>query len=108
MPIFDAITDTLRYALGLGPHPATLVQQSALGQTTMSVQVPVSSPALSPTPNFNSHLDLVDVEFWKRKLEESKAKEENAMFSVSRPNSYIRVFAVLEQTLREGSRCSPN
>ena len=80
--ISDVMTAILRYALNQGPHPATLTQQAALLQTTMSVQVPISSPVLSPTPSFNTHLNLADVELLKRKLEECKGKRENALDSV--------------------------
>ena len=64
------MTDTLFYAMGMGPHPA-LLQQSA-AQTTKSVQGPISTPVVTPSPTFNAHLDVADMDFLQKKLGESK------------------------------------
>ena len=68
VPISDAITDTLLYAMGLGPHPASLQQSAA--QTTTLVQGPISSPVVTPSPTFNAHLDVADMDFLRKKLGE--------------------------------------
>ena len=103
VPICEAITDTLRYALRQGPHPAMLIQQSALVQSTMSVQSPISIPMESPPSPFNVTLDLEDMEFLKEKLVECKGKQDNALYSIGKPNPYIVVVGVLEQSLPEGT-----
>ena len=66
------MTDTLLYPMGMGPHPASL-QQPAL-QTTISVQGPISSPVVTPSPTFNAHLDVADMDFLRKKLGASKVK----------------------------------
>ena len=103
VPIWIAIMNTLRYALGQGPHPAMLTQQSTLVQSTTSVQSPISSPMVSAPPPFNAHLDTADMEFLKRKLEKCKGKLGNALYNAGKPNHYFRVVAVLEKSLHEDS-----
>ena len=96
------MTDNLRYAMPQGPHPATL-QQSALGESTKSIQVPFSIPVPSPPPIFHTHMDGADMEFLQKKLGECKGRRENPLFSAVRPNPYIKIVAVLEQSPRDGS-----
>ena len=99
VPISDAMTDTLRYAMGMGPHPA-LLQQPAV-QTTLSVQGPISSPVVTPSPTFKSHL-VADLEFLQKKLGECKGSLGSALTNAMGENPYVKIVSVLEQSLREG------
>ena len=62
--ISDAMTHTLLYAFGMGPHPASL--QPSVAQTTTSVQDHISSPVVNPSPTFNAHLYVADMEFLQK------------------------------------------
>ena len=103
LPISDEISDTFPYALGQGPHPKLLPQQSALEQSSTSVESPISSPMASPPAPFNAHLDPVDMQLMKEKLEECKGQQENALYRGGKSIPYIRVVPVLEQSLHEGA-----
>ena len=102
VPIWDAITDTLRYALGQGPHP-TLLTHRPLVQSTMSAEGPIPSSMVSPTPSFNAHLDLADVDFLKKKAEECKEKQKHPLLGEGQANPYAKIVAALEQSLSEGT-----
>ena len=95
------MTDTLLYAMGMGPHPASLQQPTV--QTTMSVQAPISSPVVTPSPTFYVHLDVADLEFLRKKLGECKGKLGSALANAKGENPYFKIVSVLEQSLREGS-----
>ena len=103
VPICDAITDTLRYALGQGPHQALLTKQTTLVQSMMSAQVQISSSMVNPSPPFNVHHDSADVVFLKKKAEECKEKQKNPLLGEGQTNPYIKIVAALEQSLREGT-----
>ena len=72
VPISDAMTDTRIFAMGMGHHPALLQRSPA--QTTTSVQCPISSPFETPSPTFNAHLDVADMDFRQKKLGECKGR----------------------------------
>ena len=102
VPICDAITHIMRYALGQGPHPAMRNQQAALVQSTTSVQSPISSPMVSPPPPFKVHLDPADMEFLSKKAEDCRGKQSKLVVQEGKVNPYIKLIAVLEQSSREG------
>ena len=89
LPICDAITDTLCYPLQQSPHPTIPAKQRALMQSTMTVQLHISSPVVSPTPSFNTHLDLTDMEFLKKKTAECKEGQRQALHSDGKQNPYM-------------------
>ena len=101
--ICDAITGTLRYALGQGPPPTLLTQQVAPVQSTTSAQCPISCQMLSTSPLFNVHLDPADLDFLKKKAEECKARQKNVLVSEGQVDHYIKIVAVLEQSLPDGT-----
>ena len=103
VPICDAMTDILRYALHQGPHTALLMQQPSLVQLMISVQGSISTPMVSTTPSFDVHLELADEEFLKRKTGECKEKQKNVLFSEGKVNPYIKIVAAFEQSLREST-----
>ena len=86
-----------------GPHPSLTAQQEALVQPTMSAQAPISSPILALTPHFNVQLDPADMDFLKKKSEPCKTRQKNALLSEGQIDPYGKIFAALEQALREGS-----
>ena len=78
IPISDAMREILRYALNLGTDPVSSPQQ-AMVQITISVQAPISSPVLNPSPTFDVHLNVADLEFLQKKLGENKGKLGSAL-----------------------------
>ena len=100
--MWDAITDRLRYALGQRLHPTLIAQQTALVQSTMSVQGSISTRMVSPTLPFNEHLDPADMEFLKKKVEHCKGRQGNVMLEEGEANPDVKVIAVFEQSLPEG------
>ena len=102
IPISDAMREILRYALNLGPHPVSSPQQSMV-QTTISVQVPISSPVVNPSPTFDVHLDVGDLEFLQKKLGKSKGKLGSALPKARGENPYVKVVSALEQSLGEST-----
>ena len=97
LPICDAITNIIRCTLGQGPHPAMITQQEALVQSRKRVQSPISSPIVSPPPNFNVHLDLADMEFLRLKVEECKGRQGKTLVEEGKVNPYTKIIALLEQ-----------
>ena len=102
LPICHAITDMLRYALGQGPHPTLLTQQTTRVQSTMSAQRPISCSTVSAPLPFNVHLDPADLDFLKKRAEECKEKQKNPLLGEGQANPYVKIVATLEQSLREG------
>ena len=94
------MTDILRYALKLGPHPVPSPQQATV-QTTISLQAPISSPVLTPSPTFAFHLDVADLKFLQKKLGEIKGKLGSALTNATGENPYVKVVSVLERSIRE-------
>ena len=52
----------------------------------MSAKVPISSPMVSPSPPFNVHLDLADVEFLQ-KLGNCQERQKNTLFEDGKSNT---------------------
>ena len=99
LPICDSITDMLRYALGQGPHPTLLPQQTTLVQSTMSAQAPITSPIVASTHPFNVHLDPADMDFLKKKAKQCHPRQKNALLSEGQANPYITTVAAVEDAL---------
>ena len=72
-------------------------------QTTLCVQAPISSPVVTPSPTFDVHLDLADLEFLQKKLGECKGRLGSALTNAMGENPYVKIVSVLEQSLREGT-----
>ena len=68
-----------------------------------SVQSPISTPVVSPSPPFNVHLDIADMEFLSKKAQECKARQSKFEVQEGKVNPYIKIIAVLEQSQREGT-----
>ena len=79
-----------------------LPQQSALVQSTRSVQGPISRPLLSPAPPFNAHIDPAEIEFLKKKVGDWIGSQGKVLLEEGNLNPYFKVIAVLEQSPREG------
>ena len=103
IPISEAMTHILRYALNLGPHLASLSKQATLVQTMSGVQPPISSPLATPTSTFNVHLDVPDHVFLKKKLGDCKRRLESARLISKGENPSGKVFAPREQSFRDGT-----
>ena len=93
----------LLYALSQEPRSFSTAPQAALGQSTMSAQTHIASPIIAPSPAFNTHLYLADMEFLKQKLTDCQERQKNTLLSEGQSNHYIKIVATLEQALREGS-----
>ena len=63
--------------------------------------MPYSSPMVSPSPPFNAHLDLADMEFLRMKVEQCKGRREKLVFEEEKVNPYIKIMAAFEQSQRE-------
>ena len=72
-------------------------------QTTLSVQAPISSPVVNPSPMFDVHRVVADVEFLQNKLGESKGKLWSGLINARGENTDVKIVSVLEQSLREGT-----
>lgn len=92
LPICDAITYTLRYALGQGQHPTLFTQQTTLAQSRMSAQSHITCTMVSLPPPFNVQLDRADVDFLKKKTEVCIEKQKNLLLSESKK---ILIFKLL-------------
>ena len=90
VPIFDPITDTLRYALGQGSQPTLLTQQSTLVQSTMSAQAPITSSIVAPTVLFNTRLHPADMDFLKKNAEECRGRQKNLQLSEGQVNHMLK------------------
>ena len=66
------------------------------------VQAPISSPVVTPSPTFDVHLDVADLEFLQKKLGECKGRLGSALTNAMGENPYVKIVSVLEQSLREG------
>ena len=102
MPICDAITNLFRISPRQGPHSEMFPRQSALVQSKTSVQSGISSQMLSPSPPFNVHLEPADMEFLRKKLEQSQCRKGKIELEEGKAKPYIKIIAVLEQSQREG------
>ena len=80
VPIGEAISDTLIYAPGQVPSLPLIAQLAALGQSTMSVQDPISSPMARTSPPFNFDLDSGDLDLLKKKLGDSQDRQKKILF----------------------------
>ena len=102
VPNSDAMRDLLRYALDMDAGPVSCPQHATV-QTTISVKSPISSSVVTPSPTFDVHLDVADLEFLQKKLGECKGKLGSALTNAMGENPCVKVVSVLEQSLREGT-----
>ena len=69
----------------------------------MSVQGPILSSILSATLPFNVHLDPADQDLVKKKAEECKGRQKNALLAAGQMEPYVKIIAALEESLRDGT-----
>ena len=64
-----------------GPYPSSTAQAGALVQSTLSELAPISSPMVSHIPPFKVQLDPADMDFLKKKSEQCKRRQKNALLN---------------------------